>query len=362
MGRRKIKIMSKIKIISRIKMTTVILDILMMTVVNGCGHRETAVENQEVTLSFMMPQSHYKEFFKEEIGRFEAEYPGYHIDVLRIPDNQWIEVTKAKAATGELTDLIRIDKGLMEDIGTGKFVEMGEEESWYGRVQKEQLDNKKIGGKLYELPVGSTSSVGLIYNVDIFEEQGIEVPKTMEEFRKVCKELKEKGYTPLFASDKDAWTAAVAFSSSASQVMTDEIFKEYQDGKAIWNTEEYRGILEGFAALRSENYTNADHIEEAKVFLEWFSAPENMNEFNAGWNHMPVFVDQKMEMADWQQNLYENYILPGKTEPEINERFSGIDMSDFWSDQQKMYMGQMSADEVLKNWDISYEKQAAAAK
>ena len=46
MGRRKIKIMSKIKIISRIKMTTVILAILMMTVVNGCGHRETAVENQ----------------------------------------------------------------------------------------------------------------------------------------------------------------------------------------------------------------------------------------------------------------------------------------------------------------------------
>lgn len=396
----------------------------------GCGSSDTAGESEKVTLSLMMPQSHYKEFFKEEIGRFEKKYSQYHIEVLRIPDNQWIEVTKAKAATGELTDLIRIDKGLMEDIGTGKFVEMGEEESWYGRVKEEQLENKKIGGKLYGLPVGSTSSVGLIYDKDVFEKLKLDVPGSMEEFRDVCKKLKEEGYTPLYASDKDSWTSAVAFSSSASQTMTEEVYQKFQSGEASWNNEEYRNILEEFAALRSEGFTNSDYmratydsavdavadgdaamymsgqffindvkkinpdrnlamvpspycgdiltvkngegmfavsaksdyIEAAKIFLEWFSAPENMNEFNAGWNHMPVFEDQEMEMADWQQNLYENYILPGRTEPEINERFSGIDMSEFWSDQQKMYMGQMNAGEVLENWDLSYAKQLSAGR
>lgn len=415
------------KKISERRLVCVMLAVLMLA---GCGGKDTARESEKVTLSLMMPQSHYKEFFKEEIGRFEAEYSQYHIEVLRIPDNQWIEVTKAKAATGELTDLVRIDKGLMEDIGTGKFVEMGEKESWYKRVKEEQLENKKIGGKLYGLPVGSTSSVGLIYNKDVFERLRLDVPGSMEEFKQVCRILKEEGYTPLYASDKDSWTSAVAFSSSASQTMTDEVYEKFLSGEALWNNEEYRTILEEFAALRSEDYTNSDymratydsavdavadgravmymsgqffindvrkinpkidlamvpspycsgiltvkngegmfavsaksdHIEEAKVFLEWFSAPENMNEFNAGWNHMPVFKDQEMEMADWQQNLYDNYILPGKTEPEINERFSGIDMSEFWSDQQKMYMGQMSADEVLENWDQSYEKQLSAGR
>lgn len=99
------------------------------------------------------------------------------------------------------------------------------------------------------------------------------------------------------------------------------------------------------------------HVKETKVFLNWFSQPDNMNEFNTGWNHMPVFKDQKMIMSDWQELLYTNYILPGMTALEINERFNGIDLSRFWDDQQKMYMGRMSADEVLIKWDQSFRKQ-----
>ena len=124
------------KKISERRLVCVMLAVLMLA---GCGGKDTARESEKVTLSLMMPQSHYKEFFKEEIGRFEAEYSQYHIEVLRIPDNQWIEVTKAKAATGELTDLVRIDKGLMEDIGTGKFVSIFEyDEEKHMRQVKEE--------------------------------------------------------------------------------------------------------------------------------------------------------------------------------------------------------------------------------
>lgn len=373
----------------------------------------------------MMPQSHYKDFFKDELVRFEEAYPQYHIDVLRVPDNQWIEVVKAKVATNELTDLIRIDKSLMESIGTEKFVEMTEKETWYSRVTEEQLENKKIEGKLYGLPVGSSSSVGLIYNKEIFDSLDLSVPKSMDEFRNVCETLKKNGYIPLFASDKDAWTATIGFSASVSQVMTDEVYQGLVDGTVEWNNAEYQKILEDFASFREDGYTNPNYIEatynsaveavankeaamylsgqffindvqeiepeidlgmvpspycgdiltiksgegmfavakkspylkEARIFLEWFSQTENMNEFNTGWNHMPVFEDQEMKLPKWQQELYDGYVLPGKTALEINERFSGIDMSDLWNYQQKMFMGDMSAQEVLENWQISFEKQ-----
>ena len=402
---------------------------LLCPLLAGCaGEGQKTAEEETVTLTMMMPQSHYKDFFQNEVARFEEEYPGYHIDVLRIPDNQWIEVAKTKAVTGELTDIIRIDKGLMEDIGVGKFVEMDETESWYGRVREEQLENKKIGGKLYGLPVGASSSVGLIYNRQIFEDLGLAVPKTMEEFRNICSVLKEKGYTPLYASDKDAWTATIGFSASVSQIMTDEDYEKLMSGEMQWDNEEYRTILEEFAAFRTEGFTNPNyieatydsavqavasgravmymsgqffindvqetnpqvelgmvavpyrgdiltvksgegmfavsskspHIEEAKVFLEWFSSAENMNEFNAGWNHMPVFKDQEMDMAEWQQTLYDEYIEPGKTALEINERFSGIDLSELWSLQQEMFSGQISAEEVLAEWQEEFERQVSA--
>ena len=407
----------------RIRITVLLAAALLLT---ACGRPQTTGQEEEaVTLSLMMPQSHYKDFFREEITRFEKENPGCHIDVLRIPDNQWIEVVKTKAVTGELTDLIRIDKSLMADVGAEKFVEMGEEESWYSRVREEQLENKKINGKLYGLPVGSTSSVGMIYNKEIFEQMGLAVPGTMEELYSVCGALKDAGYIPVYASDKDSWTATIGFSSAVSQIMTDEDYEKLSSGEMKWNNEEYRKILDGFAALRTDGYTNENyieatydsavqamasgkaamymsgqffindvqeiapemdlgmapvpyrgdiltvksgegmfaisakspHIEEAKVFLDWFSSPENMNEFNAGWNHMPVFKDQDMDMAEWQQELYDDYIETGRTALEINERFSGIDLSELWSLEQERFMGTVTSEEVLEGWQVSFDQQ-----
>ncbi|HIU77115.1 MAG TPA: carbohydrate ABC transporter substrate-binding protein [Candidatus Pelethocola excrementipullorum] len=410
----------------KISLLCVLLMILMIT---GCGYstneREEDKSQDKIELSFMMPQSHYRDFFRDELECFEKEYPKYKIDVLRIPDNQWIEVVKAKAATGELTDLVRIDKGLMEEIGAEKFVEMTEKEDWYDRVLTEQLENKKINGKLYGLPIGSSSSVGLVYNRDIFESLNLEVPRDMEAFEQACEKLKDNGYIPFYASDKDSWTATYGFSTAVSQMMTEEMYQQLLSGQKDWDNEEYRHILETFASLRQDGYTNPDYmqatyggavnaladgraamylsgqfciydvqainpkrnlemapnpyygeiltvksgvgmfaisakspyVEEAKVFLNWFSQPDNMNEFNTGWNHMPVFKDQEMEMSDWQEKLYSDYILPGKTALEINERFNGIDLSGFWDDQQKMYMGRMSSEEVLIKWDQSFRKQ-----
>ncbi len=409
-------------------MAAIVLAAVICSLAGGCGKEQDPEKEEPVTLTMMLPQSHYKDFFRDELARFEEEYPRYHIDVLRIPDNQWIEVVKTKAVTGELTDIIRIDKGLMEDIGAEKFVEMGEEESWYGRVREEQLENKKIGGRLYGLPVGSSSSVGLIYNKEIFDGLGIAVPKSMDEFYRVCGLLQENGCTPLYVSDKDAWTATIGFSASVSQIMTDEDYEKLMSGEMRWDNERYCSILEDFAALRTEGYTNSDyieatydsavqavasgsaamymsgqffindvqelspemelgmtavpyrgdvltvksgegmfavsakspHIEEAKVFLDWFSSAENMNEFNAGWNHMPVFRDQEMDMPQWQEELYEEYTEPGNTALEINERFSGIDLSRLWSLQQEMFTGQISAREVLAEWQEEFERQVSA--
>ena len=82
-----------------------------------------------------------------------------------------------------------------------------------------------------------------------------------------------------------------------------------------------------------------------------------MNEFNAGWNHMPVFKDQDMDMAEWQQELYDDYIETGRTALEINERFSGIDLSELWSLEQERFMGTVTSEEVLEGWQVSFDQQ-----
>ena len=154
----------------------------------------------------MLFRSHAKDFLLELIDTYESEHPGIIIEIQRIPDDQWIDLVHSKAAVGEMPDLIRLDKWVLEAVGTKHFVEFGQETPWYERVLPEQLNNKLIGGKLYGPPISSTSGIGLIYNEEIFSDLSIKTPNTIEEFYQVCETIRQAGITPLYASDKEAWT------------------------------------------------------------------------------------------------------------------------------------------------------------
>ena len=69
----------------------------------GCGEIEKAGKEEtgrEVSLTFMMPQSHAKDFLLELIAEYEEETPGVKIEIRRIPDDQWIDLVHSKAAGG----------------------------------------------------------------------------------------------------------------------------------------------------------------------------------------------------------------------------------------------------------------------
>ena len=393
---------------------------------SGPHASSSAEEKEKVTLTLMLPQTHYKDFLKDLLVKFEEEYPYIHIEPQVIPDNQWISVVKAKAVVGETPDLIRIDKTLLMNVGTDLFVEFTEDEAWYNRILPQQLSSKLVDGRLYGLPVGSSTSIGVVYNRSIFEKYDLSIPKTMEEFRQVCDVLLENGVTPLYASDKDSWTAQLGFDAAAPQVVPQEVWDQLKQGKLRWSeVPQFTEILNEMAALRWDGYTNADyleasytsaitaiaqeqaamyitgqffitdvkkenpdidlmmmampyngdiltviespgqisvfqnteHLEEAKIFLDWFSQPEQMDVFNAGWNHGPVYVDQQMQLAEFQQVLQDQYILSGKTALEVDNILEGIDMNPFWGYQQKMIAGLMTAEDVLSHWDTDFAEQ-----
>lgn len=404
--------------------------LLLSMVLAGCAAREKAAEEtvkKQTVLTLMMPQSHDKDFFQELLREYESEYPETRIEVQRIPDNQWIDLVKAKAAVGEMPDMIRIDRGLLEEAGPDHFVKFDDSETWYNRVIEEQRVNKEINGCLYGMPISSSSSVGIIYNSEIFERLNLSIPHNMEEFRAVCEAIRLEGIIPIYASDKDSWTTQLFFSCMAVQLTDDFLWERLMSNQIKWaEVEEFERMLYDVKSLREDGYTNPDfleatydgaveafaegkaamyvsgqffiqdvikrnpereimmmpvpydnrdvlaiisgpgmfavskdseHINEARHFLEWFSAPEHMDIFNRGWSHMPVFQDQKMVMNSWQKYLYDNYIVKGKTVLEIDDILSGINMNEFWNNQREMMAGRMTAGQVLEEWDRDFAEQ-----
>ncbi|WP_343249873.1 ABC transporter substrate-binding protein [Diplocloster hominis] len=420
----------------------------MMT---GCGKTEAPAENEagsaqvtaapqeeqkaapadgeEVTLSFMLPQTHYKDFVKDLTAQFEEENPGYKIDVQAIPDNQWIDLVKTKVAVEETPDIIRIDKSLMLEVGEDNFLEMTEEQPWYSRAIESQMEPKMIDGKLYGMPASGDTAVGLLYNKKLFDENNVKVPANTAELYEACEIFKEKGITPVYASDKDTWTTQVWFTGAAPQVVPEETFAKLMSGEVTWtDVPEFEDVIAKMGELREKGYTNADfmaatydsaqaamangeaamyvsgqfaigdiqkinpdvdirmsvlpyekdvlavskgpgqfsifknskNVEAAEKFLDWMSQPEHMDIFLAGWGEYPLFKDQKMELPAWQQDLNDGYMTTGNTAVETNSLLTGIDLNDFWSYQQEMLTGSITAKEVMEKWDVSFADQAKA--
>lgn len=405
--------------------------LLLGLLLGGCGteqkKEQPEEEQKQATLTFMMPQSHAKDFLLELVDEFEKENEDIHLEIQRIPDDQWIDLVHSKAAVGEMPDLIRLDKWVLESVGVEHFVEFPKETSWYSRILEDQLENKLIDGKLYGLPIAGMTGVGLIYNQDIFAELSLEVPDNLEDLKNVCERLKEAGYIPLYASDKEAWTIQIPFNCMIAQCTEEETWEKLKNQEIRFcDVPEYQEILNEMLYFRREHDTNEDymeatyegaveamaegrtamyvsgqffindvlaenpdirlmmsafpydgsdclsvisgaglfavnrdsrHIEEAKRFLEWFSRPEHMDRFNAGWSHFPVFKEQELPMNEIQSQLYKKYIVPEKTVVQIDETLSGINLNGLWNYLKEMIAGRMKPEEVIKKWDRDFDEQ-----
>lgn len=141
-----------------------------------------------------------------------ADELGFKLDIQKIAGgSQGEEVVKARFATGDLPDIIQSYGAKWIDTQVNaldKMVDMESlpSESEYDAATMEE-GGYRYNGKLYGMPIGTTSLLGVFYNKDVFEAAGVtEVPKDWQGFLDACEKIKAAGKIPLYYSGKDAWT------------------------------------------------------------------------------------------------------------------------------------------------------------
>lgn len=95
-----------------------------------------------------------------------------------------------------------MERGALSDLS-----DMPEAERILPEVQELVDQYATYPGRTSVLPY-SVQAASVIYNKQIFEENGVEVPETWDELIDVCETLKANGVTPFYATFKDPWTVA----------------------------------------------------------------------------------------------------------------------------------------------------------
>ena len=117
-------------------------------------------------------------------------------------------VVKTRLATGEMNDVFFYNAGsLLQALNPAQSVLDLTDDPMLDDVAEEFVSTVTHDDRVYGVPVGTSFGGGVLYNRQIYEDQGLEIPRTWDEFAQNNDRLLDAGITPLGASFGTTWTS-----------------------------------------------------------------------------------------------------------------------------------------------------------
>ena len=238
----------------------------------GCAEQEPQQPEPEVLTLYTLTTS--PACVQQAVEDFNADNAwGVRIEMITDSMDNYKLQLPVEAAAGELPDMFFTwEAGFLAPlVRSGKVLpvsELPDGDALLDRYAPETLDPLRFDGEVYALPLGQ-SLTAVFYNRDVFDEAGLDVPQSWEEFLTACETLRSRGITPLLAGSAD-WQAgqlllgliagtggkelADSFAGAAPWRQTDAeqcvqlLQTLYEQGYAQLNTES-KSLVEGTAAM-----------------------------------------------------------------------------------------------------------------
>lgn len=210
---------------------------------------------------------------------------------------QFSSAMRTKFAAGEVPDIMI---GKAQDVVA--FAPSGNLAPLTGPYVSYVLDASlpavTMDNKIYGLSYNAFYQ-GVIYNKDIFNQYGIQVPKTQDELKEVIKKLKDENITPFASNFQDIWSIG----NMTMQFAMNEVFNKYpnwgdlfREGKVSFLTsKEFRNCFEYNKEIYDATWEDAMAVNqseadtrfangEAAMYLTGTWALQTINEINPNMN------------------------------------------------------------------------------
>ena len=236
--------------------------VLSISLLAGCGSGENAggADNGKVKIEFFHYKREAMDTFDKLIEKFEKENPNIDIEQASPPDAG--TVIKTRVSKGDVPDIISIggDMGYNELSKAGVFTDLSKD-NVLEKVQPAYIQMlKDITGqeKIYAVPFAA-NAVGVIYNKVIFNELGLEVPKTWDEFVELSETIQKAGKVPFYHTYKDAWTLLPSFNALAANTQGADFYEQLNKGEVLAG-KRYKEAVEKMVVLTKYGHKNQQGV------------------------------------------------------------------------------------------------------
>ncbi|MCD8021144.1 MAG: ABC transporter substrate-binding protein [Clostridiales bacterium] len=294
-----------------------VLTMFAVLVLSGCsGSANSGVVEIEVV--------QYKPEAVDIFEALEEEFNATHDDI-------HLTISSPSDATTILqTRFIREDYpdiiGIGGDINYSYYVDAGiladiSDYEGLSRVNQAYLD---ILENLEFVPTEGTFGVpyvanaaGVLYNKEMFEEYGWEIPTTWDEFMQLCEDIQAQGIQPLYFGFKDTWTCLTPWNAMAVSLAPSDVCQQVNLGETTF-TDEYREVAEKYLEMLQYGESGAvgyGYNDACTAFANGESAM-----YTIGSYAIPQILSVNPDMQ------IDSFVMPACDNAEDNYLNSGVDL------------------------------------
>ena len=215
---------------------------------SGCGSESDSQKTEIDIVQYKPEAANYFAMVEEE---FNATHDDIHLTISS--PNDAMTILKTRFIREDYPDII----GIGGDINYSYFVdaEILMDISDYEGLQNINQGYLDIDESLELVPTDGIFAVpyvanaaGILYNREMFEEHGWQIPKDWAELNALCESIQAEGILPFYFGFKDTWTCLAPWNSMAVDLAPADATKQVNRGETTF-AKEYREVSEKYLTL-----------------------------------------------------------------------------------------------------------------
>ena len=294
-----------------------VVSMLAAVILPGCGSDENDGKTEIEILQYKPEAATYFDQVEDE---FNASHDDIHLTISS--PNDASTIMRTRFVREDYPDII----GIGGDINYSYYVDadiLADVSDYPGITNVKQayidiLEGLEITPKdgTYGVPYVANAA-GILYNKDMFEEHGWEIPETWGELIDLCEEIQAEGILPFYFGFRDTWTCLAPWNSLAVDLAPADTCKQVNAGETTFS-EEYKETAEKCMELVSYGPDDPfayGYNDACTAFANGESAM-----YPIGSYAVPQIVSVNPKM-----NL-DSFVPPGNADASKNTLNSGVDL------------------------------------
>lgn len=169
---------------------------------------------------------------------------------------------------------------------------------------------------VYAVPYVANAA-GVLYNREMFRENGWEIPTTWQEFMDLCDTIKASGQQPLYFGFKDVWTCLAPWNVLACDLAPADVCRQVNKGETKF-ADEYDDVAEKMLEL-------LDHAQDDPFAYSYNDACTAFANGEAAMYCIGSYAVPQIQSVNPDMDI-DSFVMPGCDNEADNILNSGVDL------------------------------------